>query len=95
MNARGIIGIIVGMGLLIVLAYKNMNVVIFAPLCALLIGLTNGMNLIEVITVNYMQGFQLLISMMFFVVILGALIITLVTAPIVFDIFKNVNCPMK
>jgi H+/gluconate symporter-like permease len=73
MNALGIIGIIVGVGLLIYLAYKNFNVIFFAPLCCVLIGFANRMNVVELITKNYMEGFLGMTRNMFFVFVLGSI----------------------
>jgi H+/gluconate symporter-like permease len=73
MNALGIIGIIVGVGLLIYLAYKNFNVIFFTPLCCVLIGFANRMNLVELITQKYMEGFVGMVRSMFFVFVLGSI----------------------
>ncbi|GHV46228.1 hypothetical protein AGMMS49546_33830 [Spirochaetia bacterium] len=73
MNALGIIGLIVGLGLLIYLAYKNFNLIFFTPLCCLLIGLANRMNLVELITQQYMVGFNAMVKNMFFVFVLGTI----------------------
>ena len=50
MAALGIIGIIVGVAVLIYGAYKGISTIILAPLCALLIALFNGMNLLTTFT---------------------------------------------
>lgn len=47
MLGLGILGIIIGVVLLITLAYKGFNVIIVAPLCGLLVALFCGMNLLE------------------------------------------------
>lgn len=63
MAALGIIGIIVGVAVLIYGAYKGISTIILAPLCALLIALFNGMNLLTTFTdtmlpsvCNYVTG---------------------------------------
>jgi H+/gluconate symporter-like permease len=73
MTALGIIGIIVGIGLLIYLAYKNFNLILCVPLICILIGLANRMDPIEVITENYMAGLMGMIKNMFFVFVLGSI----------------------
>ncbi len=155
MTFLGILGIILGMAGLIFLAYKNFNMILFTPICAVVIAVLNGMNPVEAITDTYLGGFWLMFSNMFFVFILGmifaeiyqksgaalaisnaiykaatgkqrkqaaagqtvrlspfigigiiyiicvalaygglsALVITMVTAPIVFDIFRKCDMP--
>ncbi len=50
------IGIFLGLALLIFLAYKGYNIIWVAPLCALVVAVTGGLNLFEAYTVTYMEG---------------------------------------
>ena len=69
-------GLIAGLLLLVVLTIRGMNLFIAAPLCALLVALTNG---IPVFTGEanfvglYMQGFSGFIASWFFMFLLGAI----------------------
>lgn len=70
------IGLVGGLVLLIVLTIRGMNLFIAAPLCALVVALTNGMsvfigdiNFVE----TYMSGFSGFIAAWFFMFLLGAL----------------------
>ncbi|WP_339350283.1 SLC13 family permease [uncultured Alteromonas sp.] len=69
-------GLVGGLVLLIVLTIRGMNLFIAAPLCALVVALTNGMsvfigdiNFVE----TYMGGFSGFIAAWFFMFLLGAL----------------------
>ncbi len=69
-------GLVGGLVLLIVLTIRGMNLFIAAPLCALVVALTNGMsvfigdiNFVE----TYMSGFSGFIAAWFFMFLLGAL----------------------
>ncbi|NVK56099.1 MAG: GntP family permease [Alteromonadaceae bacterium] len=71
-----LLGLVGGLGLLIVLTIRGMNLFIAAPLCALLVALTNQ---IPVFTgeinfvASYMSGFSGFISSWFFMFLLGAI----------------------
>lgn len=72
----GLIGLIGGLILLIVLTMRGMNLFISAPLCALLVALTNGMSVMlgDIHFVNtYMSGFTSFIASWFFMFLLGSL----------------------
>jgi len=69
-------GLVGGLVLLIVFTIRGMNLFIAAPLCALVVALTNGMsvfigdiNFVE----TYMSGFSGFIAAWFFMFLLGAL----------------------
>ncbi|WP_100641827.1 GntP family permease [Alteromonas facilis] len=71
-----LIGLVGGLGLLIFLTIRGMNLFIAAPLCALIVGLTSGLpvfigegNFVS----TYMQGFTGFIASWFFMFLLGAL----------------------
>ena len=70
------IGLVGGLLLLIVLTIRGMNLFIAAPLCALIVALTNNIavftgdvNFVE----TYMSGFSGFIASWFFMFLLGAL----------------------
>lgn len=71
-----LIGLIAGLVLLIVLTIRGVNLFIAAPLCALIVGLTNGIpvfvgdgNFVS----SYMSGFTGFIGAWFFMFLLGAI----------------------
>ncbi len=71
-----LLGLIGGLGLLIWLTIKGMNLFIAAPLCALLVALTNGLPIFIGDTnfvATYMSGFTGFIASWFFMFLLGAL----------------------
>lgn len=70
------LGLVVGLGLLIALTMRGMNLFITAPLCALLVALSSGvplftgeLNFVEV----YMDGFAGFVAAWFFMFLLGSL----------------------
>ena len=70
------IGLLGGLGLLIVLTIRGMNLFIAAPLCALVVALTNGISVFVGDTnfvVTYMSGFTSFVGAWFFMFLLGAL----------------------
>ncbi len=71
-----LIGLIGGLGLLILLTIRGMNLFIAAPLCALIVALTNGMTIFagdsNFIT-TYMSGFSGFVASWFFMFLLGAI----------------------
>ena len=71
-----LIGLVGGLGLLILLTIRGMNLFIAAPLCALIVAVTSGLpifigeqNFVE----TYMQGFSGFIAAWFFMFLLGSL----------------------
>ncbi len=71
-----LIGLIGGLGLLIFLTIRGMNLFIAAPLCALLVALTNGLPVFlgdGNFVATYMSGFTGFIASWFFMFLLGAL----------------------
>lgn len=71
-----LIGLVGGLGLLIVLTVRGMNLFIAAPLCALIVAVTSGLpifiganNYVE----TYMSGFSGFIAAWFFMFLLGSL----------------------
>ena len=71
-----LIGLIGGLGLLIVLTIRGVNLFIAAPLCALIVAITSGFPIfigeLNFVT-TYMQGFTGFITSWFFMFLLGAL----------------------
>ena len=70
------IGLVGGLLLLIVLTIRGMNLFIAAPLCALVVAITNNISVFsgEVNFVEtYMNGFSGFIASWFFMFLLGAL----------------------
>ena len=66
-------GIIIGLILLMVLAYKGISTIWAAPICALIVALTGGLDLIDAYTVTYMQGFVGFTASWFPAFMLGAI----------------------
>lgn len=69
-------GLIAGLALLVVLTIRGMNLFIAAPLCALLVALTNGMPVFTGdanFVALYMEGFSGFIAAWFFMFLLGAI----------------------
>lgn len=70
------LGLVGGLLLLILLTIRGMNLFIAAPLCALIVALTNGIAVFtgdENFVVTYMSGFSNFIAAWFFMFLLGAL----------------------
>lgn len=68
-----LLGIIIGLGLLMFLAYKGMSIIWIAPITAGIVALFGGINLLEAYTVNYMQGFVNFTRAWFPVFLFGAI----------------------
>lgn len=79
-TALGIIGIILGVFLLIYGAYKGISTIILAPLCALLIALFNGMNLLTTFTDTMLSSVNTYVSAMLGPVLCGCVIAALYNA---------------
>ena len=71
-----LLGLVGGLGLLIVLTIRGMNLFIAAPVCALIVALTSGLPLFTGdanFVTTYMSGFAGFISAWFFMFLLGAI----------------------
>ena len=76
-----LLGLIGGLGLLIVLAMRGVNLFVATPLCAALVALTSGMPLLPLsdaappvdLVGTYMQGFSGFIASWFFMFLFGSL----------------------
>jgi H+/gluconate symporter-like permease len=71
-----LIGLVGGLGLLIFLTIRGMNLFIAAPLCALLVALTNNMSIFagdSNFVLTYMSGFSGFVASWFFMFLLGAI----------------------
>lgn len=66
-------GIFLGLGLLMFLAYKGMSIIWVAPICAMIVALTGGLELLPAYTETYMTGFVGFTRSWFPVFMLGAL----------------------
>ncbi|MBU5676160.1 GntP family permease [Alkaliphilus sp. MSJ-5] len=67
------LGIIIGLALLMILAYKGMSIIWVAPICALVVAFTGGLELLPVYTGSYMEGFVGFTKAWFPVFMLGAI----------------------
>ncbi|SES82845.1 GntP family permease [Anaerobranca gottschalkii] len=67
------LGIIIGLVLLMVLAYRGMSIIWIAPICALLVALSGGLELLPAYTDTYMTGFVGFTKSWFPVFMLGAI----------------------
>lgn len=67
-----IIGIFLGLALLVFLAYKGFNIVWVAPVAALAVAVTGGLNLLTAYTETYMKGLVDFVMSWFPVFIFGA-----------------------
>lgn len=67
------LGIVVGLILLMVLAYKGISTIWAAPICALIVALTGGLDVLDAYTVTYMQGFVGFTASWFPAFMLGAI----------------------
>jgi len=67
------LGIIIGLILLMLLAYKGVSIIWAAPICALVVAVTGGLDLMEAYTVTYMQGFVGFAASWFPTFMLGAI----------------------
>ena len=54
------LGIIIGLAALMFLAYKGMSIVWVAPIAAMIVAATGGLNLLEAYLGPYMEGFLFL-----------------------------------
>ncbi len=67
------LGIIIGLALLMFLAYKGMSIIWVAPICAMVVALTGGLDLLPAYTESYMAGFVGFAKSWFPVFMLGAI----------------------
>ncbi|WP_078379912.1 GntP family permease [Sutcliffiella halmapala] len=71
--ALSFIGLIVGLGLLMYLTIKGINIIIAAVLCSTIVAVTGGHNLLEALTSYYMTGFTGFFASWFLTFLLGAI----------------------
>lgn len=76
-TALGIIGMVIGIAVLIYGAYKGISTIILAPLCALLIALFNGMNLLTTFTDTMLPSVCTYVTAMLGPVLMGCVIAAL------------------
>jgi len=67
------VGIIIGLALLMILAYRGYSIIWIAPLCAMVVALTGGLELLPAYKDTYMQGFVGFTKSWFPVFMLGAI----------------------
>lgn len=67
------IGLIIGLGLLIFMTVKGINIIIAAVLCSVVVSITGGLSLIESLTTHYMTGFTGFFASWFLTFLLGAI----------------------
>lgn len=67
------LGIFIGLALLMFLAYRGWSIIWIAPLCALVVALTGGLELLPSYTDTYMEGFVGFTKSWFPVFMLGAI----------------------
>lgn len=67
------IGLIAGLGLLVLLTMRGINIIIAALVCAILVALSSQMNLSEAMLVYYMNAFTKFFATWFPAILLGAI----------------------
>jgi H+/gluconate symporter-like permease len=70
---KAVLGIVVGLALLMFLAYRGMSIIWIAPLCAGIVALSGGLDLLQAYTADYMTGFVGFVQAWFPVFMLGAI----------------------
>ena len=68
-----LVGIIVGLALLIFLAFRGKSLLWAAPVCALLVAFTGGLDMFTAYTQNYMEGMVGFVKEWFPAFMLGAI----------------------
>lgn len=74
MTALGVVGIIIGIALLIWLAYKGINVIFPGPICGLIVALFYGMNLLTTFTDVIVPGISNYVLAMFGPILMGCVV---------------------
>lgn len=74
MTALGVVGIIIGIALLIWLAYKGINVIFLGPICGLIVALFCGMNLLTTFTDVIVPGISNYVLAMFGPILMGCVV---------------------
>lgn len=67
------IGLLAGLGLLIFLTMRGINIIVSAIVCSVVVALTGGLDLIESLTEYYMGGFTGFFKSWFLIFLLGAI----------------------
>ncbi len=52
----GTVGVFIGVGLIVFLAYRGVNVIVASVICSLIVALTNGMSLTEAMSGGFISG---------------------------------------
>lgn len=66
------LGLIAGLGLLMFMTIRGINIIIAAVMCSVVVSITGGLNLIEALTTDYMGGFTNFFASWFLTFLLGA-----------------------
>lgn len=66
-------GIVIGLVLLVIFAYKGFSILWAAPICALIVAATGGLNLLDTYAITYMEGFVSFTKAWFPTFMLGAI----------------------
>ncbi|HEX3012183.1 MAG TPA: SLC13 family permease [Syntrophomonadaceae bacterium] len=78
MTWLGVVGIIVALAAIIFLAMRSYSILVIAPLCALVVVLTNHMNVVDALLANpsssYMFGLGGFVAKFFLIFLLGAIL---------------------
>ena len=67
------IGLIGSLALLIILTLRSVNIIVSAVICSSILALTGGLNLLDALTENYMEGFTGFFKSWFLIFLLGAI----------------------
>ncbi|MFP3512630.1 SLC13 family permease [Peribacillus sp. SIMBA_075] len=71
--AISFLGLIAGLGLLMYMTIKGINIIIAAVLCSVVVSITGKLNLMEALTTDYMGGFTGFFASWFLTFLLGAI----------------------
>ena len=73
MNAAiSLVGIILGLALLVFFSYKGLSTLLLAPMCAVIVAILSGMNVVDALAGPYMEGFASFMSRNYLIFLFGA-----------------------
>lgn len=70
----GIVGIILALLVFLILIYKGVSLYISAPICVIIVAITNNLNPLAAFTGTYVGGFTALIGTMFSIIFFGVIL---------------------
>lgn len=70
----GTIGIVVALIIFLIMMYRNVSLLIAAPICVVIVALTNGLNVLDAFTNTYVHGMMDLIPIMFSIIFFGVIL---------------------